>query len=416
MATLLGALESMKAKLEDDEDVKSDDTEIEAAMIALMEAEQEVEASNTEIMELDGVVDEAEEAIGRLEGIRDAILEYGISKSMMKAADPKGELCAAGIVASYEELEDTPVKDENAEAAVEGIGDKLREMWQNLIEFFKTLGKQIMAWFSSMVAYCRNLLKIILRSKTAIKEADEGVIEEIMNELKGGMIENRVATQRLSLCEAISNHLIHPASSALTSIHGIRDLNKAVDNNTKMEELLTKYESEINTRFVEIATKVGDSTTLDANKLLSKDREALKVDRTLTQLGWHNTAKFTDLLDALGHQVEPFDKISTSVEKLLMEVTSESVLLGISVVRNTKSNNNDMTQQSAAMALVKNIRVIVRLMRSAMKAVVAFYAFLVKMAVKTWNRITKKSSSEEDDVKEPKKDDVKEGLPMIAAA
>jgi hypothetical protein len=368
------------------------------------------------IVDADKIMDMAESAIERLEGIRDAILEYGISKSMMKAADPQGELCAAGIVASYESLSDTPVKDENAEAAVEGIDDALRNGWHNLIEFLKALGKRIMEWFSSMVDYCRNLLRIILRSKTKFKEADEGVLEEIMNELKGGMLENRVATQRLSLCNDILDHLIHPTSNALTSIHGIRDLNKAVDNNKQMEALIDKYELAINTRFGDIATKVGDSTTLDANKLLDKDSEALKGDRTLAQLGWRNVAKFTDLLTTLERQVEAFDKVSTNVEKLLMEVTGESVSLGISVVRNTKSNNSDMTQQGAAMALVKQVRVVVRLMRSAMKATVAFYTFLVKMVTKTLDRLTKKSSSEKEDVKEPKQEDVKEGLPMIAAA
>jgi len=75
-----------------------------------------------------------------------------------------------------------------------------------------------------------------------------------------------------------------------------------------------------------------------------------------------------------------------------------------------------MTQQGAAMALVKQVRVVVRLMRSAMKATVAFYAFLLKMVTKTLDRLTKKSSSEEGGVKESKQEDVKEGLPMIAAA
>jgi len=181
MATLLGALESMKAKLEEDEDVKSDDTEIEAAMIALMEAEQEVEASNTEIMELDGVVDEAEEAIGRLEGIRDAILEYGISKSMMKAADPKGELCAAGIVASYEELEDTPVKDENAEAAVEGLVDHLRAMWRGLISILKSIWDKLKSWGAALVSMIRSAHVVLdkLMKKVNSTAIDEGVLDQL---------------------------------------------------------------------------------------------------------------------------------------------------------------------------------------------------------------------------------------------
>jgi hypothetical protein len=180
MATLLGALESMKAKLEED-DVKSDDTEIEAAMIALMEAEQEVDANNTEIMELDNVVGEAEEAIGRLEGIRDAILEYGISKSMMKAVDPQGELCAAGIVASYEELEDTPVKDANAEAAVEGLVDRLKDMWRGLISILETIWNKLKSWGAALIGMIRSAHVVLdqLMKKVNSTAIDESALDQL---------------------------------------------------------------------------------------------------------------------------------------------------------------------------------------------------------------------------------------------
>ena len=76
---------------------------------------------NTELDRLRVMASDAEESVERLEGISAAITKYGICTSMMRACDPHGELVAAGICCSYEELSDVPVMDDQAKATIEGL-------------------------------------------------------------------------------------------------------------------------------------------------------------------------------------------------------------------------------------------------------------------------------------------------------
>lgn len=119
---LLVSLEELAPEVEEGEVAPVEPGELEAAMLAVMEAEQEVADVEDEMADSDDVVDNIETSVERLEAIRDAIVKYGICAPMMEAADPDRELVSAGIVGAYEELGDVPVKDANAEAAVEAIG------------------------------------------------------------------------------------------------------------------------------------------------------------------------------------------------------------------------------------------------------------------------------------------------------
>jgi hypothetical protein len=282
MATLLGALESMKAKLEED-DVKSDDTELEAAMIAVMEAEQEVEASNTEIMELDGVVEEAEEAIGRLEGIRDAILEYGISKSMMKAADPQGELCAAGIVASYEELEDTPVKDENAEAAAEGIMDQIKKIWNKLKEIFAAIWNKLKSWASLVMRGFRSY-------ETLLKAMTDKVAAIAVDEAELDKVEASVVTKAefITLNKAVDTIADAPFFAKMSGIYD--KLEKAVEDKDADKEKIKGMVDEANKFWGDMVdASVTDATGLKFNEYGSIERGKAKIVRknqTMQAAGW----------------------------------------------------------------------------------------------------------------------------------
>jgi len=283
MATLLGALESMKAKLEEDEDVKTEDTEIEAAMIAAMEDAQEVEASNTEIMALDDVVEEAESAIERLEGIRDAILEYGISKSMMKAADPQGELCAAGIVASYEELEDTPVKDENAEAAAEGIMDQLKKIWNKLKEIFTAIWNKLKSWGDLVMRGFRSY-------ETLLKAMIDKLGPLPIDEAELGKLEANVLTKNefIALNLAIEDIADMPA---FAKMYGIYDkLEKAVEDTTVDKEKIKGLVDEASKFWAKmINASVTDATGIRFNEYGSIERGKAKIVRknqTMQAAGW----------------------------------------------------------------------------------------------------------------------------------
>jgi len=282
MATLLGALESMKAKLEED-DVKSDDIEIEASMIAVMEAEQEVEASNTEIMELDGVVEEAEEALDRLEGIRDAILEYGISKSMMKAADPKGELCAAGIVAAYESLSDTPVKDENAEAAAEGIMDQIKKIWNKLKEIFAAIWNKLKSWGDLVMRgyHSYKTLLVAMVDKITAITIDEAELEKIE-----ANVVSRVEFSTLD--KAVQALSYAPAFAKQSRIYD--KLEKAVEDEGADKEAIKGMVDEAS-KFWEamVDDSVTDATGLKFNEYGSIERGKAKIVRknqAMKVAGW----------------------------------------------------------------------------------------------------------------------------------
>jgi len=284
MATLLGALESMKAKLEEDDGVKSEDTEIEAAMVAVMEDEQEIADETTEIMELDDVVEEAEEAIGRLEGIRDAILEYGISKSMMKAADPQGELCAAGIVASYESLSDTPVKDENAEAAAEGIMDQLKKIWNKLKEIFTAIWNKLKSWGDLVMRGFRSYETLL--EAMAVKVDAITVDRAIL-----GNIEANVVTKDefSTLDKAIGTLADAPAYAR--GVYGIYDkLEKAVEDTTVDKEAIKGMVDEANKFWSgRVNASVTDATGLKFNEYGSIERGKAKIVRknqTMKVAGW----------------------------------------------------------------------------------------------------------------------------------
>ena len=64
-----------------------------------------------------------ESSVERLIGLAETIEKYGISRPMMEAADPQGELVDAGICCAYEGLSDMCVKDETSLAVVESIYD-----------------------------------------------------------------------------------------------------------------------------------------------------------------------------------------------------------------------------------------------------------------------------------------------------
>jgi len=78
-----------------------------------------------------------ENYFSRLEGIRDAIVKYGISQSMMMAFDPDRTFVKSGYCCAYEELNEIPEKGEQADAVVEGIGLVLLVGFAIYVLFFR---------------------------------------------------------------------------------------------------------------------------------------------------------------------------------------------------------------------------------------------------------------------------------------
>ena len=168
------ALESIKSQLEDE-------VEVDELMSALMDADKVVADENAELMRIDNRIEEADDAIERLEGIRDAIESYGICKATMYAADPKGDLVAAGLVPSYESLSDVPVKNEVSGMALESISETIVKVWKGIVEFFKKLATQLKSWFTALMSvfdsYGVILTKLI--DKFSKTKFDEGDLKEV---------------------------------------------------------------------------------------------------------------------------------------------------------------------------------------------------------------------------------------------
>jgi len=144
---LLFSLEGLGDGINDE--VVTDD-EFDAAMLAVMEDEKELEEEIDELDDIDDLVEEAEGSVERLESIAAAITKHGLSAGMMAAADPDGELVAAGILGSYEELGDIPVKDETATAAVEGIAGGIAKIITGYLTLFTKAAKMYIAYFISV--------------------------------------------------------------------------------------------------------------------------------------------------------------------------------------------------------------------------------------------------------------------------
>lgn len=124
---LFGALEELGDELDEVAEEEMDDVidegGVDTVMIAVMEDEADIDEDFDGIDKMEDGLEETEATVERLFNIASAIEQFGISRPMMMAADPHRELVAKGICPAYEELEDVPEKDEQADATAEAIKD-----------------------------------------------------------------------------------------------------------------------------------------------------------------------------------------------------------------------------------------------------------------------------------------------------
>jgi regulator of replication initiation timing len=112
------------------------------------------------------------DSINTLEHIKNMIEKHGISRPMMEMADPIGELAEAGIVPAYENLEDTPVHDSNATAAIEGLGETMRKAWDKIVAFMKDLWKRLKGLFDKVVGVFKKQDVVIKALLKKMKDVD----------------------------------------------------------------------------------------------------------------------------------------------------------------------------------------------------------------------------------------------------
>lgn len=154
---LLGALEELEEEIvpaeEDEGDNEPYEGDLDEKLLAVMEAEDDIDESADAVMEIEKGLDEADASVERLESLVELIKTYGLSATMMKAADPQRELVAAGICPAYEELEEgegeeaEEKKKEATDAAAEGIGDAIKAYFTGQIEFFVKYVKNYIEYY-----------------------------------------------------------------------------------------------------------------------------------------------------------------------------------------------------------------------------------------------------------------------------
>lgn len=137
---LIFAMEELEPKVVEEPKEEGD---LDVAMLAVMEDEQELTEKESEIEMVDDTIEEAEVSTERLNGLIAAITIHGICTSMMIAVDPQRELVTAGIAPAYEELEDNPVKDENAETTVDALKKTTATINTQVASFFGSYGSKM---------------------------------------------------------------------------------------------------------------------------------------------------------------------------------------------------------------------------------------------------------------------------------
>ena len=241
--SIMSALEKLETATGDPAADQNVD-ELGEVMLAVMEEEQEVADETDSLEEMEETVDEVEEAVERLESLAGTITKYGISKPMMMAADPKCELVSKGIVGSYEELEDTPVKDDNADAAVEGIKETVKMIWEKLKAFFTKIWNTLKGWIVKAMNLFKNYEKALAVLVKKIEEIE--VDEKKLGDIKVNGVSKTDLTAAISALEKVSSTKAfmeaETQASTLAAIAGGKEGNVDEAVNAGSEALTTLSE------------------------------------------------------------------------------------------------------------------------------------------------------------------------------
>lgn len=300
-----------------------DEKEFEEAMLAVMEAENDLNEENNDIKDMDDAMDDVDSSVERLEGLKATIQQYGISGPMMMAADPGRELVAAGICVAYEELEETPVKDENAEVVVEGIKETMKNIWKKIVDAFKWLANKIKSWFTRVVQMFTSYEKATVAAIIKLKKTtiDESKLKDIEvkaysatdAETIGKSMKTALSTlQNLMLFKAQNdvNHLLNNTSGVpnADSIKKATDAINAGAAKWDIKELGLEVRDE----------KDGDKT------IITKKPSITPESRKMTDLGYKkdDVLKVLKESNTLARDTKAIDKIMKELGKQYTDSSS----------------------------------------------------------------------------------------------
>lgn len=126
--------------------------------------------------EIESYVDQIEESVERLETLANIISEYGISAPIMKLADPHNELIALKVCSDYESLSDVPVKNEEADAAIEAIGGVVKNLFKGMKNVFLKISNALKDLGIFIQKYMGDFTNSIRRGIIELKKVND--IEE----------------------------------------------------------------------------------------------------------------------------------------------------------------------------------------------------------------------------------------------
>ena len=327
MLHAIASMENMDTMLETDIDVN--DVSMEEVMFDIWEAEQEITAVSAELADMDSAYTQAEAAVEELKTLAASIEEFGISKPVMQTVDPSASLVSRGIVADYDELEITPVKDANATAAVEGLGDTIKNLWNKLIAFFKKIGgkiaefyRKVMRGFKSyekaIIAMIKKLedatideskfgdIKVKALSLSDAKDRDK-TLEKVFNNAKGGLLLDKA---HAAAAGALKSGKMSDVDAAKADV--VKSLDFLSADDVKKAGLEIKMSGSGKDKEVKSVAKVKSSYVVKADNLKS-----LKYTVSGTIDFLKSTYKKLRAFDAMSKALEAIDKTYSADAKAL---------------------------------------------------------------------------------------------------
>jgi len=159
MSTFKG-LENLEEEIVEGEAEGEKVDNIEEAL-ELISMEDEVAEELDEIEKEEEAFVEGFHALESLQNLHDIIAEHGLCKSTMLAADPDGYLVTKLGLPAVETLDASPIKDANAQAAMEKISDTLGKWAEGVKKFFKWIWDKIVSLFKAVIELVVSKEKII---------------------------------------------------------------------------------------------------------------------------------------------------------------------------------------------------------------------------------------------------------------
>lgn len=345
--SILAGLEALETESNDDVVAVDIESILKSCMEVSME-DDKVEDIADDIDDMSTSDDEFESSVEQLTTLKDAIEEYGLSKPMI-AVLGKTDIAAledAGIIPSFEELNDLPTKGDAANASVEAISETLKKGWEKVIAFLKMLWEKIKEYFTKFVNLFRNQINIVKGMEKRIKsgkfdekafnEKKEAVLSFTEFEKVVGEQEEfvRLLEEDKSFFGSDLQKFMEDVDSELKAKMSKKDMKQALETiEDKFSEHCSNY-SKLNDVMTGVKVRTEDVKGKKINSILIKEtkvfsnieKEDLKTlgwtkDRVLRFLGNLNSKQM--VIKTLEGEIKILGAVLSRLENVIKTLLSE---------------------------------------------------------------------------------------------